>query len=103
MTLPPHHAGHAGHDACGAAPSRFDAATCAADAPATERQREQIERSLVSTLGPAADGLVLALRDARTVRDLLDVITTAQSAIAMARGRDTAAEFASRYRGLADE
>jgi hypothetical protein len=115
MTLPPHHANHAdhaghaahaadaSHDAHGAPPSRFDAAACAADAPATERQREQIEHSLVSTLGAAADGLVHALRDARTVRDLLDVITTAQSAIAMARGRDAAAEFASRYRGLADE
>lgn len=85
------------------APSRFDAAACDADAPATERQREQIERSLVSALGPAADGLVHALREARTVRDLLDVLTTAQSAIALARGRDAASEFASHYRGVIDE
>ena len=97
MTLPSPHAGPT------APPSRFDAANCAADAPVTDRQRHEVEHALVSVLGPAADGLVHALRDARTVRDLLDVITTAQSAIAMARGGDAAAAFASRYRGLADE
>ena len=89
--------------ATAAAPSRFDAAACDADSAATEQQREQIERSLVGALGAAADGLVHALRDARTVRDLLDVITTAQSAIAMARGPAAASEFASHYRGLTDE
>jgi hypothetical protein len=91
------------HHAAATAPSRFDAAACEADAPATDRQRAQIERSVVSALGPAADGLVHALREARTVRDLLDVITTAQSAIALARGRDAASEFASHYRGVVDE
>ncbi len=84
-------------------PSRFDAAACAEDAAVTDSQREQIERSLRGTLGPAADGLVHAVREAVTVRDLLDVITTAQRAIANTCGRALADEFASRYVGVVDD
>ncbi len=79
------------------APSRFDVAGSPEDEAATDHQREQIERSLKRALGPAADGLTHSIREARTVRDLLDVLSTAQRAIANARGQDMADEFASRY------
>jgi hypothetical protein len=83
-------------------PSRFDVAACAEDAPVTDEQREQIARSLSRALGPAADGLVHSIHQARTVRDLMDVVSTAQRAISNARGKDMADEFASRY-GHIDE
>ncbi len=79
------------------APSRFDVVGSPEDEAATDHQREQIERSLKRALGPAADGLTHSIREARTVRDLLDVLSTAQRAIANARGQDMADEFASRY------
>jgi hypothetical protein len=84
-------------------PSRFDAAACAEDASATDTQREQIARSLTLILGPAADGLVHAVHRASTVRDLLDVISTAQRAITNARGRDIADDFASRYGSIGED
>lgn len=83
-------------------PSRFDVATHGDDEPATDHQRDQIERSLKRALGPTADGLVHSVRRAKTVRDLMDVLSTAQRAIANARGQDMADEFASRY-GRIDE
>ncbi len=84
-------------------PSRFDAAVCAEGTMATDQQREQISRSLEHALGPAADGLVHSVQRARTVRDLLDVISIAQRAITNACGKTIADEFASRYRGIGDD
>jgi hypothetical protein len=84
-------------------PSRFDALACAQDAAVSDEQREPVERALVRALGPAADGLLRGVRDARNVRELFDVISTAQRAIANACGREEADAFASRYGGSTDE
>ena len=83
-------------------PSRFDVASRPADEAATEDQRAQIERSLRRALGPTADSLIETVRQARTVHDLLGVLKTAQRAIANARGKEIAEEFASRYGSLDD-
>jgi hypothetical protein len=81
-------------------PSRFDIASRPEDEAATDSQRAQIERSLRRALGPTADSLIETVRQARTVRDLIEVLKTAQRAITNARGKDIAEEFASRYGSL---
>jgi hypothetical protein len=82
-------------------PSRFDVASRPEDAAVTDKERAQIERSLQRALGPTADSLIDTVRQARTARELIDVLKTAQRAIANARGKAIADEFASRY-GLLD-
>ena len=77
-------------------PRRFDVASRPEDEAATDEQRAQIERSLRRALGPTADSLIETVRRARTVRDLIDVLTTAQRAIENARSKSIADEFASR-------
>lgn len=81
-------------------PSRFDVASRPGTEAATDEQRAQIERSLRRALGPTADSLIETVRQARTVGDLIEVLKTAQRAIANARGKDIAEEFASRYGSL---
>ena len=81
-------------------PSRFDVASRPVEEAATDGQRAQIERSLRRALGPTADSLIQTVRQARTVHDLIEALKTAQRAIANARGKDIADEFASRYGSL---
>ena len=83
-------------------PSRFDVASRPEDEAATDSQRAQIERSLQRALGPTADSLIESVRQAHTVRDLIEVLKTAQRAIANARGKSIADEFASRYGSLGE-
>jgi hypothetical protein len=83
-------------------PSRFDIASRPEHEEATDKQRDQIERSLRRALGPTADSMIVTVRQARTVRELVDVLKTAQRVIANARGKDIADEFASRYGSLDD-
>jgi hypothetical protein len=85
-----------------AMPSRFDIASRPEHEEATDKQRDQIERSLRRALGPTADSMIVTVRQARTVRELVDVLKTAQRVIANARGKDIADEFASRYGSLDD-
>jgi hypothetical protein len=84
-------------------PSRFDIASRPEHEEATDKQRDQIERSLRRALGPTADSMIVTVRQARTVRELVDVLKTAQRVIANARGKDIADEFASRYGSLDDQ
>jgi hypothetical protein len=83
-------------------PSRFDIASRPEHEEATDKQRDQIERSLRRALGPTADSMIVTVRHARTVRELVEVLKTAQRVIANARGKDIADEFASRYGSLDD-
>ena len=83
-------------------PSRFDIASRPEHEEATDKQREQIERSLRRALGPTADSMIETVRQARTVRELVEVLKTAQRVISNARGKDIADEFASRYGSLDD-
>ena len=83
-------------------PSRFDIASRPEHEEATDKQRDQIERSLRRALGPTADSMIVTVRQARTVRELVDVLKTAQRVISNARGKDIADEFASRYGSLDD-
>ena len=87
-------------------PRRCPAASTSHRGPNTKRrrtsQRAQIERSLRRALGPTADSLIETVRKARTVRDLVEVLKTAQRAITNARGKDIGDEFASRYGSLDD-
>ena len=83
-------------------PSRFDIAARAGDDVATDKERAQVERSITRALGPAGSGLAERARAARSVGDLVEVVKSAQRAIANARGKEIADEFASRYAGLDD-
>lgn len=83
-------------------PSRFDVASRPQDEAATDQQRAQIERSLRRALGPTAGSLIETVRQASTVRDLIEVLKTAQLAITNARGKEIGEEFASRYGALGD-
>ena len=65
-------------------PSRFDIASRPEHEEATDKQRDQIERSLRRALGPTADSMIVTVRQARTVRELVDVLKTAQRVIANA-------------------
>jgi hypothetical protein len=82
------------------APSRFEWLPRKPDDPVGDEERAQLARSLARALGPAATSLVDATRAARTAREFAAVVKQAHRAIANARGKDMADEFASRYGGL---